>query len=182
MGVRPGGGTPRLLPPLLWAFPLSPAGPKGQAGWDFTRGSGPAAPSQGRRGSPCRRPQGKLGASSSEDPALLLCSLHTRTVTCTQSHMHTGSHPGTHTCTPALTRTHMHTHTQTGSHTDAQTRTHRLAHTHNPTHAHTHRCRHSHIHPCTQAHTLMHTHVHTARTHTCTPAHTQTHMHTHTHP
>lgn len=199
-GVRVG----ELRPAASFALGTSPAlaGPEGQEGRDFTSGPGPAAPSQGQRGHPCQRPQGKLGASSSEDPALRPLSLHTRTVMCIQSHMHTGSHPHMHTsthtdshahihtcththmCTQAhtQTRTHMHTglhpHTHTSTHrltctlADTPTRAHRLTCT--PAHMCTHRCTHSHPH--------MHTSIHTdsrTLTHRRTGTHTRTHTRTH---
>ena len=181
-----GWGSPGLPPPLLWAPPLSFAGPEGQKGRDFTSGSGPAAPSQGQRGHPCQRPRGKLGASSSEDPALLPLSLHTRMVMCTQSHMHTGSHPHVHTSAPTNSRAHTHTslhpRTHTSTHTDSHSQTHPQVHTGSPahqhTHMHTHMCTHrcAHTHTCTEA--CSHTRI-PALTDTCTLTHTLTHAQAH---
>lgn len=92
---RPGGGMPRLLPPLLWALPLSAAGLKGQAGWDSTRGSGPATPSQGRRESPAggHRASQVLPAQRTRPPTPQPAHENGHVHTVTHAHRLTPMHP-----------------------------------------------------------------------------------------
>lgn len=107
---------------------------------------------------------------------------HTRTHTCSYTHMHTLTCAHTLTHTHALTHSHALTYTYIHSHARTYAYTLTCMHTH--IHTYTLTCTHTHMHTLTYILTCTHifTHAHTL---TCSHAHSHTntlsHVHTHAH-